>query len=215
MGSIISSEQTAAAEGKLGNVRRDPFAMLPFCGYNMADYWGHWLNFRNKMGYSAPKIFYVNWFRKDEQTGQFLWPGFGENCRVLKWITERIGRNPTGKASMTPIGLVPTLDAIDVGGLDIGDDVVKSLLSVSSAGWQDEIQSIRDYYQQFGQRLPCDLSQELDLLESRLAKPEQAPPTTNKHVLQFVEQIRRLCEPNRVYWCNGSEDEYEELCNRM
>ena len=215
MGSIISSEQTAAAEGKLGAVRRDPFAMLPFCGYNMGDYWRHWLSLRKKMGYSSPKIFYVNWFRKDEHTGQFLWPGFGENCRVLKWITERIGRNPVGKTVMTPIGLVPTVDAIDIGGLDLEKHVMSSLLAVQSQEWRQEIAMVREYYQQFGERLPIELMQELELLESRLAKPEQAPPTNNKHVLQFVDQIRQLCEPLNVHWCTGSDDEYDDLCQRM
>jgi phosphoenolpyruvate carboxykinase (GTP) len=121
MGSIISSEQTAAAEGKVGAVRRDPFAMLPFCGYNMADYFNHWLEFRKQLGYNAPKIFYVNWFRKDDQ-GNYLWPGYGENSRVLKWICERV--DGTGQAKATPIGYVPTARGLDLSGLDISRENV-------------------------------------------------------------------------------------------
>lgn len=136
LGSVISSEITAAAEGSQGQVRRDPFAMLPFCGYNMADYWGHWVDFRKFLGYNSPKIFYVNWFRK--KNGQFLWPGFGENSRVLKWICGRIGRNPTSKSVRTPIGHVPTQDALDVSGLDLSDDDLASLTEVDCKEWLEE-----------------------------------------------------------------------------
>jgi phosphoenolpyruvate carboxykinase (GTP) len=213
MGSVISSEQTAAAEGKLGQVRRDPFAMLPFCGYNMGDYYDHWMEFRKKLGYNSPKIFYVNWFRKEN--GSFLWPGFGENSRVLKWICQRIGRNPTGRSVRTAIGHVPSSDAIDLSGVDVSDDTIDKLMDVDTEGWLGECQNIREFYAKFGKKLPDSLMNELTELEQRLRISEVAPPTTNKKLLAWVEQVRALCKPARIHWCTGSEEEYEEMCHEL
>jgi len=165
LGSIISSEKTAAAVGKIGELRRDPMAMLPFCGYNMADYWNHWLSIGKRDGAKLPKIFYVNWFRKGDD-GKFLWPGFGENSRVLKWVFERC----EGKAQAveTPIGRLPAKGALDLDGLDIGDAQLQQLMRVDVDGWLQEIPLIREYYQQFGDRMPQALFDELDALESAL-----------------------------------------------
>ena len=165
LGSIMASETTAAAAGAVGKLRRDPFAMLPFCGYNMGDYFKHWLDMGRKLGKNTPRIFYVNWFRKDKE-GNWLWPGFGENSRVLKWICERI----EGKANAveTPIGLVPTRDSLDLNGLDIPETVMEELLTVRPEDWLSEIDPIREYYAQFGDRLPDVLNVEIDALEQRL-----------------------------------------------
>jgi phosphoenolpyruvate carboxykinase (GTP) len=166
MGSIMASEKTAAAAGAVGQLRRDPMAMLPFCGYNMADYWAHWLKIGAKGDADKlPKIFYVNWFRKDSN-GRFLWPGYGENSRVLKWIVERV----TGKAGAaeTPIGYVPTADALDTDGLNIPDANLKQLLKVDPAEWLNEIPPIREYYDRFGSHLPKGIAKQLDALEQRL-----------------------------------------------
>ena len=172
-GSIISSEKTAAAAGKVGELRRDPMAMLPFCGYNMADYWSHWLNVGKQHGVQLPGIYYVNWFRKNED-GKFMWPGFGENSRVLKWIFERC--EGTAEALETPIGNLPTLDAIDFDGLDLDDNAKAQLLRVEIDGWLREIVLIEEYYDRFGDRLPQALRDQLTRLEERLeaAKREVA-----------------------------------------
>ncbi len=140
--------------------------MLPFCGYNMADYFQHWLDVGQALGDKAPKIFYVNWFRKDEKGG-FLWPGFGDNSRVLKWICEMI--DGTGAHRETPIGLVPTEDGLDVLGLDeLKENALKELLTVNAEEWKHEAQEIRKYYAMFGNKLPKELAQEVDQLEQRL-----------------------------------------------
>ncbi|HEM45936.1 MAG TPA: phosphoenolpyruvate carboxykinase (GTP), partial [Alphaproteobacteria bacterium] len=162
MGSIISSEKTAAAAGKVGELRRDPMAMLPFCGYNMADYWAHWLRIGARDGAKLPRVYYVNWFRKSDG-GDFLWPGFGENSRVLKWIFERC--EGTAKATETPIGNLPTPDALDLSGLDLDADDLKDLLSVDREGWLREIPLIREYYAKFGDRVPPALARLVDELE--------------------------------------------------
>jgi phosphoenolpyruvate carboxykinase (GTP) len=166
LGSIMASETTAAAAGAVGNLRRDPFAMLPFCGYNMADYFGHWLAMGAKSNPDAlPKIFYVNWFRKDDD-GKFLWPGYGENSRVLEWVFERsAGR---GDAVDTPIGWVPTTDAIDLDGIDVSKDDIEELLRVDDEDWRREVPLIRSHYEQFGDRLPAQLAAAVDRLEERL-----------------------------------------------
>ncbi len=169
LGSIMSSEKTAAAAGTVGEVRFDPFAMLPFCGYNMADYFAHWL----KIGESTsadklPKLFWVNWFRRDEN-GRFMWPGFGDNSRVLKWVVERV--NGEGDAKETAIGMVPTVGAIDRTGIehDVDDLTMAKLLEVDTASWQTELDLIREHYAIFGDRLPKELSAQLAALSQRLA----------------------------------------------
>jgi phosphoenolpyruvate carboxykinase (GTP) len=166
LGSIISSEKTAAAAGVVGELRRDPMAMLPFCGYNMGDYWGHWLKIGETAGAKLPKIFYVNWFRKSEG-GDFLWPGFGENGRVLKWVVERC--DGTAKMIETPIGNLPTENGLDVTGLDpMSRDDMKELLRVDVEGWLAELLLIEDYYAQFGDRLPQGLRDQLAQMRERL-----------------------------------------------
>jgi phosphoenolpyruvate carboxykinase (GTP) len=167
LGSIMSSEKTAAAAGKVGELRFDPFAMLPFCGYNMADYFAHWL----KIGASAdasklPKIFYVNWFRKDED-GTFLWPGFGENSRVLAWVFRRC--DDAAEAIDTPIGRVPAAGSLDVDGLDVSDEDLAELLRVDEDGWKAQLPQFHEHFAGF-ERLPQRLSEELTALESRLSQ---------------------------------------------
>jgi phosphoenolpyruvate carboxykinase (GTP) len=165
LGSIMGSEKTAAAAGGLGQLRRDPMAMLPFCGYNMGDYWQHWLNMGATGGAKMPRIYYVNWFRKGAD-GNFLWPGYGENSRVLKWIVERC----QGKTSAveTPIGNLPDEAALDMSGLEMAPQHLQELLTVDRAGWLAEIPRIREHYTQFGDRLPQALTEELSSLEKRL-----------------------------------------------
>jgi phosphoenolpyruvate carboxykinase (GTP) len=165
LGSIISSEKTAAAAGKVGELRRDPMAMLPFCGYNMADYWSHWLEIGRQKGAELPRIFYVNWFRKDEGGG-FLWPGFGENGRVLKWIHERCAQKVSGIE--TPIGVVPGPGELDLTGLDLNGNALDVLTTVDVEGWLAEIPLIREFYAKFGGVMPAELVAELDRLEERL-----------------------------------------------
>ena len=167
MGSIMGSEITAAAiSDNIGKVRRDPFAMLPFCGYHMGDYLSHWLSMEEKTSPDKlPKIFYVNWFRKDKD-GNWLWPGFGENSRVLKWIFERVSGK--GQAVETPIGYMPTPDAIDTDGLDVSEEAMNELLSVNKEEWLDEVASIREYYKIYGDKLPEELERQLNALEERL-----------------------------------------------
>jgi phosphoenolpyruvate carboxykinase (GTP) len=166
LGSIMASETTAAAAGAVGNLRRDPFAMLPFCGYNMADYFGHWL----KIGEGAdasklPKIFYVNWFRKDE-SGKWLWPGYGENSRVLEWVFERVAGR--GDAVETPIGNLPTKASLNLEGLDVSDADLDELLKVNPEEWRAEVPLIREHFAAFGDRLPAKLTAAVDDLEARL-----------------------------------------------
>ena len=164
LGSIMGSEITAAAiTDKVGQVRRDPFAMLPFAGYHMGDYLQHWLNIGKKTDAAKlPKIYFVNWFRKNAE-GKFIWPGFGDNSRVLKWITERI--EGTGKAVSTPIGNMPTVDAIDTKGTSVSKSDMEELLKVDKAAWKDEVESIRGSYAIYGDKLPKALDEELKKLE--------------------------------------------------
>ncbi len=167
LGSIMASETTAAAEGAVGNLRRDPFAMLPFCGYNMADYFAHWLTFSKRFDESKlPKIFYVNWFRKGED-GRWLWPGYGENSRVLEWIFERTAGR--GEAVETAIGYVPTTSAIDLEGLSVTPQDIEELLRVDHDEWRAELPRIRDHYAQFNERLPAELRQMALELDERLS----------------------------------------------
>lgn len=167
VGATMASETTAAATGAVGVVRRDPMAMLPFCGYHMGDYFAHWLEMGEKLGDKAPKIFNVNWFRTDDE-GHFIWPGFGDNMRVLMWILDRC----EGKvdAVETAIGYEPKPEDINVEGLDIGTDVVADLLSVDKDLWKEEAKGIREFFGKFGDRLPKELSDQLDALETRLNK---------------------------------------------
>ena len=166
IGSIASSERTAAAAGTVGELRRDPMAMLPFCGYNMGDYFAHWLEMgQNTDASKLPKIFYVNWFRKDADGG-WLWPGFGENSRVLKWIVERVSGK--GEAVETPIGYLPAPDAIDTAEVDVTAEQMEELLNVNVEEWLNEIESIREHYARFEETLPEALSDELAALEARL-----------------------------------------------
>lgn len=169
LGSIVGSEITAAAiSANIGQVRRDPFAMLPFCGYHMGDYFKHWLTIGTKStADKLPKIFYVNWFRKTSD-GKWLWPGYGENSRVLKWIFEQVSGE--GKAVTTPIGYMPTLDGIDRSGLDVSEADMQELLKVDKAEWLKEVASIREHYARFGDRLPKELQAQLNALEERLQK---------------------------------------------
>ena len=165
LGATASSETTAAAAGKVGQLRRDPMAMLPFCGYNMGDYFGHYLEIGVHPGAKLPRIYYVNWFRTD-QNGKFLWPGYGENSRVLKWAFERC--NGTAKAVDTPIGRLPQPADLDVRGLDISAANLAKLLSVDVDGWLAEVPLIREHFARFGTHLPQGLRDEVDRLEQRL-----------------------------------------------
>ncbi len=166
LGSIMSSEKTAAAAGRTGVVRFDPFAMLPFTGYNVGDYFAHWL----EIGQGAdserlPGLFWVNWFRRDEDRS-FLWPGFGENCRVLDWVLQRVDGG--GDAVETPIGLVPTVDAIDRTGIDVDDAAMERLLDVDPTAWEAELAMIEEHYDALGERLPAELRRQLEGLRDRL-----------------------------------------------
>ena len=166
LGSIMASETTAAQQGAVGKLRFDPMAMLPFCGYNMADYFAHWLQIGSKSDPAQlPKIFFGNWFRRDEN-GRFLWPGFGENSRVLKWVFERVDGG--GEAVRTPIGLLPADGALDTKGLDIDSSDLKTLLDVDTSGWKEAVPQIRDHFAQFGPKLPAKLTVQLDALASAL-----------------------------------------------
>jgi phosphoenolpyruvate carboxykinase (GTP) len=164
VGASMASERTAAQYGKQGEVRRDPMAMLPFCGYNMADYFGHWLDMGKKLK-NPPRVFHVNWFRTGE-SGKFLWPGFGENLRVLDWIVNRCCDDGTG-ASETPIGYVPRAEDLDLCGLDMPVGSMERLLSVSAEDWADEVQGIGDFFTRFGDRLPREMWQEHEGLKKR------------------------------------------------
>jgi phosphoenolpyruvate carboxykinase (GTP) len=165
LGSIVSSETTAAATGTVGALRHDPFAMLPFCGYNMGAYFSHWLDMeKNNQSAHFPKIFYVNWFRKDEY-GNFIWPGYGENIRVLKWIFERIDNKAV--AVKTPIGLIPTTESLDLKGLNIQMEKLEKLLSVDAKAWKEEVNEIKEYFKIFGDKLPKALEEELSNLNGR------------------------------------------------
>jgi phosphoenolpyruvate carboxykinase (GTP) len=166
LGSSCGSETTAAASGQVGIVRRDPFAMLPFCGYNMGDYFAHWLSFAQRTDRAKlPKVFFVNWFRKGED-GKFLWPGYGENSRVLKWICERV--EGTGKAHETAIGNLPTLDALDLSGLNLPPENIEELLAVDTEGWKKGLDEIEATHAKFGSHLPAELKAQLQRIRSRL-----------------------------------------------
>ncbi len=167
LGSIMASEKTAAAEGTKGELRFDPMAMLPFCGYHYADYFAHWLTMGKATDpNNLPKIFFVNWFRRDDE-GRFLWPGFGENSRVLKWVFERVDGD--SEVVDTPIGRLPTQGALDIDGLDIDAADLATLLEVDTDGWRAAIPQIREHYAVFGDKLPAQLQMAVDTLEAKLS----------------------------------------------
>jgi phosphoenolpyruvate carboxykinase (GTP) len=168
LGATMASETTAAASGAVGKLRRDPFAMLPFCGYNMGDYFAHWLRIgREHDRAKLPRIFYVNWFRKAAD-GHFLWPGYGENSRVLEWVFRRCeGGMP---AVDTPIGRLPAKDTLDLDGIELAPEDLAELLGVNAAEWREELSSIREHLSTFGAQLPDEMLGQLAALEARLAE---------------------------------------------
>jgi phosphoenolpyruvate carboxykinase (GTP) len=167
LGAMVSSERTAAAEGTVGELRRDPFAMMPFCGYNMADHWAHWLEVGAQLRKTAkvPRIFQVNWFRKGED-GSYLWPGFAENARVLEWILGRVD-GEIGAVD-TPLGFVPTEGGINVDGLELADGAWRELFAIDAEPWLAELDSTEEFFGQFGERLPGALTRQLTGIRSRL-----------------------------------------------
>jgi phosphoenolpyruvate carboxykinase (GTP) len=152
LGSAMGTETTAAITGQVGIVRRDPMAMIPFCGYNMADYFAHWLSVGSRVK-NPPKIFRVNWFRRDAE-GRFLWPGYGENVRILKWIVERIHGTTGGESVETPIGHIPAKGAIDCTGLQMPPGALDAALHVDREEWRQALDELREFYEQFGERMP-------------------------------------------------------------
>ncbi|HPZ49544.1 MAG TPA: phosphoenolpyruvate carboxykinase (GTP) [Propionibacteriaceae bacterium] len=166
VGATVASEQTAAAEGAVGSLRRDPFAMLPFCGYNMADYWSHWLEVGKALGDKAPKIFQVNWFRKDDD-GRFLWPGFGDNSRPIEWALRRVYGEVEARDGIS--GRIPILDDLDTDGLDIDEATLVKLFSYDTEAWSAEADVTEDYFRQFGEQAPTELFGQLDQLRQRIA----------------------------------------------
>ena len=165
VGATVSSEQTAAAEGSVGSLRRDPFAMLPFCGYNMADYWGHWVDMGKKLGDKAPKIYQVNWFRKNAD-GKFIWPGFGDNSRVLDWIIRRVEGEVEAEDGIN--GRLPKTEDLNLEGLDLSDEVVAELFHLDPDAWAKEADLTEEYFQQFGDKLPKTVTDELAKLRTRI-----------------------------------------------
>jgi phosphoenolpyruvate carboxykinase (GTP) len=164
----MSSEKTAAAEGQVGQLRFDPFAMLPFCGYNMADYMAHWLEIGRREGAVLPKVFYVNWFRKDGD-GRFLWPGFGENSRVLEWVFRRC--NGEGSTQDTPLGLVPGEGDLNVEGLDIDPGDLTEVLRVDPEALRAQLPQVKEHLATFGDSLPSEVRAQMDALEQALGAP--------------------------------------------
>ena len=173
MGATISSEKTAAQEGTVGELRRDPFAMLPFCGYNMADYWGHWIDMGQRLGENAPKMFQVNWFRKDED-GSFLWPGFGENSRVIEWVLRKVSGDVEGEP--TAIGSLPAKGELNLDGIEVSEQQLEALFAVDPESWLAECDLTEEFFAQFGDRVPKELERELAGLRERLAQDAQPLP---------------------------------------
>ena len=167
VGATVSSEQTAAAEGEVGSLRRDPFAMLPFCGYNMADYWAHWLRIGETLGEHAPRVFQVNWFRKDAD-GRFLWPGFGDNARAIEWALRRVNGEVDAVDSLN--GRLPRREDLNLEGLDLSDEQLDELFELDPAAWAAEADLTQEYFAQFGDRLPAALTEELEALRQRIAE---------------------------------------------
>jgi len=166
MGSTMSSEMTAAAAGGIGQLRFDPFAMLPFCGYNMAEYFQNWLDIGARQGAVLPKLFYVNWFRKDPETGRFLWPGFGENSRVLAWIFARCAG--TAQGTQTAVGIVPAPGELNVEGLDISDEDLEQVVTVDPEAFKAQLPQVHEFLAKFGDDLPAEISNQLKAFEERL-----------------------------------------------
>ena len=166
LGATMGSEKTAAAAGAVGQLRFDPMAMLPFCGYNMGDYFAHWLKTGQREGADLPRIFFVNWFRKDQESGKFLWPGFGENSRVLEWIFRRC--EGKAQAEETPVGIIPTADGIDLSGLDISSEAFEEVRNVDLDALRDELPQVREHLESFGDDLPQELWSQFEALEQRL-----------------------------------------------
>jgi len=179
VGASMTSETTAAAAGKRGVLRADPMAMRPFVGYNMGDYWKHWLSFAEKTDPAKlPKIFHVNWFRKGAKNGKFLWPGFGDNIRVIDWILKRCDAAPgdTAEATDSPIGWLPTKQAIDLSGLDTTTEQMDELNSIDTHEWLAEAKKTREFFSNFGDRLPPQITQQLDILQTKLETSPQPQP---------------------------------------
>jgi phosphoenolpyruvate carboxykinase (GTP) len=168
IGATLASETTAAAVGQTGVVRRDPMSMLPFIGYNVGDYFQHWLDMGKKLGAKAPKIFHVNWFRKDKTSGKFLWPGFGENLRAILWALERV--EGKAKAAETPMGNVPTPDALNLEGLNLAPETVKAILEINAADWTEDLASQQTFFDKIGDRLPKEMKEEKTAFIQRLGK---------------------------------------------
>ena len=167
LGSTMASETTAAAVGAVGNLRRDPFAMLPFCGYHMGDYFSHWLSFADRENVKLPRMYLVNWFRKDAEN-KFIWPGYGENSRVLAWIVDRLeGR---AEAETTPFGLVPNVEELHLDGMSLDAERARLLTEIDPEELRAEIAAIQDHFETFGEKLPKELSRQLLALESRLGR---------------------------------------------
>ncbi|HMR23199.1 MAG TPA: phosphoenolpyruvate carboxykinase domain-containing protein, partial [Micropruina sp.] len=167
VGATVSSEQTAAAEGAVGALRRDPFAMLPFCGYNMADYWAHWLRVGEVLGEHAPRVFQVNWFRKDAD-GRFLWPGFGDNARAIEWALRRVNGEVDAVDALN--GRQPLRDDLNLDGLNLSDEQLDELFALDPAAWAQEADLTEEYFARFGDRLPAALTDELEALRRRIAE---------------------------------------------
>ena len=165
LGATMSSETTAAAAGEVGKLRFDPMAMLPFCGYNMADYFQHWVELGKAHADQMPRIFVVNWFRKDED-GRFLWPGFGENSRVLEWVFRRC--NGEGETVDTPIGMVPAPGDLKLDGLEISDEAINELLTVDAEQVKAQLPQVEEFLAQFGDKLPDEITAQLEALRKRL-----------------------------------------------
>ena len=166
LGATMASETTAAAVGQTGVIRRDPMAMVPFIGYNVGDYFQHWLDMGKKLKGKAPKIFHVNWFRRDRQTGKFLWPGFGENLRAILWALDRCAGK--GKAVDTPMGSTPTPDDINSSGLNLAPEKIGQVLEVRAEDWADDLKNQREFFDRIGNRLPPELRKEQDDFARRL-----------------------------------------------
>ena len=166
VGASVASETTAAQSGAVGVVRRDPMAMLPFCGFNMGDYFGHWLHMGSQLK-NPPKIFHVNWFRQDEH-GKFIWPGYGENLRALRWMLTRCSGSGNGNAVESPIGLLPKPNAIDTDGLDLKPGALTALLTVTKSDWSKEADNLGEFFAKFGDHLPAEMRRQREQLVTRL-----------------------------------------------